>query len=58
MIDVADQKRFEIAALFAIGPVLSLRCLRCRRWAVHMDDPRLLADLNRRAGEHVELCSD
>ncbi len=58
MINLKDQKRFEITALFAIGPVLQVRCLRWRRWAVHMDDPRLLADLNRRAGEHVELCSD
>lgn len=58
MIEREDQYRFQVNAIAPFGGVadLSLRCTRCVRWAVHIDRPITLAELNDRVGEHAEVC--
>jgi hypothetical protein len=51
-----EQDQFEIWAVTTFGPDLQIRCTRCRRWSAHIDRPITLADLNRRASEHTEVC--
>jgi hypothetical protein len=55
------RERFEVGAIPALGSPgladLSLRH-RCRVgvWAVHIERPLTLAELNRRADGHAEVC--
>jgi len=56
-VDAANEKQFEVCAIYTIGPVLSIRCLRCRRWSVHIDEPLGLDQVNQRSEAHLEDCS-
>lgn len=49
---------FRVEAIAPFGGVadISLRCTRCVRWAVHINRPITLDDLNHRAGEHAQDC--
>lgn len=53
-------ERFTVEAISPYGPYggvadISLRH-DCVTWAVHIDRPITLAELNRRAAEHTEVC--
>ncbi len=56
VIEPEAQYRFEVGAVITSGPDLSVRCTRCHRWAVHIDRPITLAELNDRAQKHAEVC--
>ncbi|GIE16744.1 hypothetical protein [Paractinoplanes ferrugineus] len=49
-----DQQQFRISAIVTSGPDLSIQCLRCHRWALHVDRPLTLAELTRHAEVHLE----
>jgi hypothetical protein len=56
---VSDFQGFEVEAISPYGGItdLSLRCIRCRTWAVHIGRPVSLADLLQRANKHAEECA-
>lgn len=55
---MSDFMGFEVEAISPYGGVadISMRCIRCRTWAVHIGHPIPLADLIRRANNHAEQC--
>lgn len=55
---VDDQQRFEVEAHEGRrgSHGLTLGCNRCCTWHAILDSPIDLAELNRRAGEHTEVC--
>lgn len=52
-----ERARFEIDGGYDYGhDITTLHCTRCRAWRVALDGPADLAELNRRAEEHAEVC--
>lgn len=55
--DLEDQQRFEIEPQEWRGDhSITLHCTRCNAWTAIIDGHPTLAELNRRADEHAEVC--